>query len=255
MKRCIVWKAIAIACVLSIFLVPCSSAHSGRTDSNGGHTDHSTGEYHYHHGFPAHQHTNGVCPYSFVDKTGSSSGSGGGKSSSSSGSSHASNSASSSSKTNILSDIIAILIYLGPLVTYIIYNVIKAIRGGIAKLTEARIEKKNYFENKDKYTLLYGGKSAEELSSIPKDAEIGSDGLPKLRGVHGWGEPFTFYRSSTGSVYHCNYACSNGAIYQIHACQVWFLRPCKRCKPTLPDLKWYQEYCKIKAIKEKYKMP
>lgn len=38
-------------------------AHSGRTDANGGHKDSSTGEYHYHHGHPAHQHTNGVCPY------------------------------------------------------------------------------------------------------------------------------------------------------------------------------------------------
>lgn len=31
-------------------------AHPGRTDSNGGHTNHSTGEYHYHHGQSAHQH-------------------------------------------------------------------------------------------------------------------------------------------------------------------------------------------------------
>ena len=38
-------------------------AHSGGTDSNGGHYDRSTGEYHYHHGYPAHQHINGVCPY------------------------------------------------------------------------------------------------------------------------------------------------------------------------------------------------
>ena len=49
-------------------------AHSGRTDGKGGHYDHSTGEYHYHHGHPAHQHPNGVCPYSFDDKTGQSSG-------------------------------------------------------------------------------------------------------------------------------------------------------------------------------------
>lgn len=36
-------------------------AHSGGTDSSGGHYDHSTGEYHYHHGERAHQHYNGVC--------------------------------------------------------------------------------------------------------------------------------------------------------------------------------------------------
>lgn len=38
-------------------------AHPGKTDSNGGHFDRSTGEYHYHHGYPAHQHENGTCPY------------------------------------------------------------------------------------------------------------------------------------------------------------------------------------------------
>ena len=50
------------------------SAHPGRTDSMGGHYDRSTGEYHYHHGYPAHQHTGGVCPYDFDDKTGQNSG-------------------------------------------------------------------------------------------------------------------------------------------------------------------------------------
>ncbi len=49
-------------------------AHSGRTDENGGHLNHATGEYHYHHGYPAHQHENGVCPYDFDDKTGQYSG-------------------------------------------------------------------------------------------------------------------------------------------------------------------------------------
>ena len=44
-------------------------AHPGRTDSSGGHRNSSTGEYHYHHGYPAHQHTNGECPYDFDDKT------------------------------------------------------------------------------------------------------------------------------------------------------------------------------------------
>lgn len=57
--------------VITIFLVLltlifssiCCYAHSGNTDSNGGHYNQSTGEYHYHHGYPAHQHPNGVCPY------------------------------------------------------------------------------------------------------------------------------------------------------------------------------------------------
>ena len=44
-------------------------AHSGKTDSSGGHKDNNNksglGSYHYHcGGYPAHLHTNGVCPYS-----------------------------------------------------------------------------------------------------------------------------------------------------------------------------------------------
>ena len=54
-----------------IFLIIFSTvtfAHSGRTDSNGGHKDKNNvsglGGYHYHcGGYPAHLHTNGVCPY------------------------------------------------------------------------------------------------------------------------------------------------------------------------------------------------
>jgi hypothetical protein len=38
-------------------------AHSGGTDSAGGHYDHYNNEYHYHHGNPAHDHPDGECPY------------------------------------------------------------------------------------------------------------------------------------------------------------------------------------------------
>lgn len=62
--------------LLCLFLLcPSALAHGGKTDANGGHYDRSTGEYHYHHGYPAHQHYDidgdGVadCPYDFDDKT------------------------------------------------------------------------------------------------------------------------------------------------------------------------------------------
>jgi hypothetical protein len=60
-----------LACVL---LLSFAYAHPGKTDGKGGHTDRSTGEYHYHHGYPAHQHPNGTCIYEFDDKTGQNSG-------------------------------------------------------------------------------------------------------------------------------------------------------------------------------------
>lgn len=58
--------------LLSLILILClcvpTSAHSGKTDASGGHYDHSTGEYHYHHGYPAHSHVGG-CPYDYDDNT------------------------------------------------------------------------------------------------------------------------------------------------------------------------------------------
>ena len=58
-------KKKSILLFLLLFALFSSSvyAHPGRTDSDGGHYDRSTGEYHYHHGYSAHQHDDGVCPY------------------------------------------------------------------------------------------------------------------------------------------------------------------------------------------------
>ena len=57
-------KRYIVLCLLFTFCFSTvSSAHPGRTDSRGGHHDYSNGTYHYHHGYSAHQHPNGVCPY------------------------------------------------------------------------------------------------------------------------------------------------------------------------------------------------
>lgn len=56
MKRCLI--------LLLLALLPAYAAASpGGTDANGGHYNHKTGLYHYHHGYPEHQHENGICPY------------------------------------------------------------------------------------------------------------------------------------------------------------------------------------------------
>lgn len=68
-------QLLAFLLAFLLLLSPTVLAHSGKTDSNGGHYDRSTGEYHYHHGYPAHQHYDmdgdGIidCPYDFDDKT------------------------------------------------------------------------------------------------------------------------------------------------------------------------------------------
>ena len=67
-------KFIKITCVVALGLLILTTviyAHSGRTDSSGGHYNHSTGEYHYHHGYSAHDHYDidgdgkRDCPYEF----------------------------------------------------------------------------------------------------------------------------------------------------------------------------------------------
>ena len=67
MKKRAVIIFVMLLCVALLTTV--ASAHSGRTDSNGGHYDRSTGSYHYHHGYSAHQHPNGVCPYANNQRT------------------------------------------------------------------------------------------------------------------------------------------------------------------------------------------
>lgn len=74
-------RVLFLMVVVMLFLCLPVISHSGRTDSNGGHRNSSTGEYHYHHGHSAHQHSDldgdGVkdCPFDFDDKTAQSSGS------------------------------------------------------------------------------------------------------------------------------------------------------------------------------------
>lgn len=60
----------SLAILISIITIGTNAyAHSGRTDSAGGHKDNKNasglGSYHYHcGGNPAHLHPNGICPYS-----------------------------------------------------------------------------------------------------------------------------------------------------------------------------------------------
>ena len=72
MKRFI---SFLLTALIMLLVSRTATAHPGRTDGNGGHTDHSTGDYHYHHGYPAHDHYDMDgdgdldCPYTFKDNT------------------------------------------------------------------------------------------------------------------------------------------------------------------------------------------
>ncbi len=67
MKKGLMWL-LGSAIVISLMMTDSAVAHSGRTDSLGGHRDNKNksglGYYHYHcDGNEAHLHPDGICPY------------------------------------------------------------------------------------------------------------------------------------------------------------------------------------------------
>lgn len=70
----------ALIVIFVLIFTSMSFAHSGRTDSSGGHRDNKNksglGSYHYHcGGYSPHLHNNGICPYSSTSSQIKSSGS------------------------------------------------------------------------------------------------------------------------------------------------------------------------------------
>lgn len=276
-----------VLCMLCLFSCP-AFAHSGRTDANGGHYNRSTGEYHYHHGYPAHQHYDidgdGIvdCPYNFDDRTGASSGTSSGSDRfdtyvpsstprvfvpseyykehpeeapwSSKNSSVADDTKSGKNRTWETIKITFVVMFLTPLGWCTIGGVCviaKWIWEHISQLKGRKQKRAEYFE-------LYANKPISQIVDIPKGSKIASDGMPATSDVtKPWGLLYTFYISDTGSVYHRYRGCS-GAYNTINAYSLRHsskYRPCKRCAPSLPDTQWVDEYKRIEQIKKKYKIP
>lgn len=126
-----------------IFLVTISFAHSGKTDSKGGHYDRSTGEYHYHHGYPAHKVCGVNCSYNNVDKTN--------HSSTSSISSKTTSTSSISNTDKSFSLFEKILISLG--ISYFISPLFTVATGLLFALI-AKLLKKDVMSYMDKYSNL-----------------------------------------------------------------------------------------------------
>lgn len=139
---------LAVFLLLPVICIP-AFAHPGQTDSNGGHTDHSTGEYHYHHRQPAHDHydMNGDsiidCPYDFDEPPANSK-----SSNSSSTNKEVSNGAQSDIPTNKSSSFSPIfLIYVG-------YCIIASVSGLISLLISDHYEKTARRDTAKKFSTL-----------------------------------------------------------------------------------------------------
>lgn len=235
---------IAILLCICVCLLP-AAAHSGRTDANGGHYNRATGEYHYHHGYPAHQHTDGICPYEFDDRTG-------GRSGTVSDSStipqdlpaSLDSPAPPASWEDALYDFLCIFlsILLFALGIGVVANLIYLIFHLPAVI--------RHLKTAARCRTLYSG-PIETLCEIPPGTEIGADGLPREKGASGWGETYTVYCSHAGNAYH-RAGCNSAAKIPIHVFALDGRTPCKRCCPQIPDRQWYDTYLKIKDMKQKY---
>lgn len=249
-------KTIILIAVLVCILSLSASAHSGGTDSKGGHYVESTGEYHYHHGFPAHQHTDGVCPYEFKDKT---------NHNSSGSSSHSIVRSNDSSDSSVHDDTrhnkawIFYLSFAGAATTAIaILTIRKKRREKLAREkreAEEKAAREQFEKDRDEFVAKFRGKSINEIA--PPDiygAYIGDDGLPRTNGDGKWGPVYTVFSSGWRSeVFHTKQYCREIASFPVNYVWVAKRRPCKFCcKEHLPDLTWYYKQKELLDLCKRY---
>ena len=127
-------------------------------------------------------------------------------------------------------------------------------------------EAQERFESeKRSYAEKFGTLSTLSLSGAPEGCFVGNDGLPACRkGDEKWGTDYTVYMTFEGRAYHkktCRTFNSHtprpvNIYHAVHGSR-WYhgehsFYPCSYCRPSLPDLSWYDRYLKIQAIKKKY---
>lgn len=257
---------ITVCCTLLFaILFSISYAHPGDTDENGGHYDRSTGEYHYHHGYPAHDHPGGVCPYDYKDNTDHTTRSG------------SSSSAGKSSGAIILSAAISVIIFAGAAIAFFALrdtylrskkmNHLKAVDiprlhkeydhlcESVSSLHEMMLEHLSdecarlvhyRARIKTKYESM-ANLTPEQYAGVPSDTYLDSNIYPIERNAHGDMEDkyFFCYTCSTGVIHktNCRYACGAPVnYYYIKHCQDKPIKVCHHCRPELPDISWVDKY-------------
>lgn len=250
MKRRILSLGIAL---LTVFLLSTVAfAHSGRTDSKGGHYDHSTGEYHYHHGHPAHQHPGGQCPYILKQEK--------------------------QEKTQATFRIVIIVVVSAGIIIAALIHFRHRRKAKVESLRLARmrsLEEARQFqalrdsipEFKSQINALWRDYielqtsllteqvlSPRVIAKVPEDSFLGSDGLPHQFGANtNTEDKFYFAVNESTSVLHrpsCIYARGlplrnimdiyRPAPYSPYPYQR--PRPCLRCKPQIPNTAWVRLY-------------
>lgn len=259
-------KRLIFALLCIAMLCTSAAAHSGRTDENGGHTDHSTGEYHYHHGYPAHQHKDmdgdgkKDCPYDFDDKTGASSGNGG-----------AGNGSTTIKEVEVVKEIkvpyvpksvkgwIAFLISLSGVLLGIVIYVSGRVREEKDKAKKDIAAIRAILEDR------HGKGYLLVLAGAPRDVELrDEDNLPysNIDGrYYRYGQSCTYYATSrtmetSQGCYHAWSHCRSLQNASSKICEVNFtevvlrdgMARCKICRFNQSDLNWQEKYIRLSRL-------
>lgn len=265
MKRRILSICIAL---LSIFLLSSVAfAHPGKTDEDGGHYDYSTGEYHYHHGYPAHQHTGGQCPYEFDDRTGWNSGVSGSQSASGdrTGRDSGVSDFKSEAHEKSSSPFRVFVVVLAALCAFV-FVVRTSARIRHRREEKAKREQltRDVKKLSTKLTDLKRRRNAlrsqlisselqpiSHLVDIPPWSFIGNDGLPHYANPSEPGlDIYQFTLNTSTGVYHrpsCRYAkysytTNYVEMLRYQSRHAKTLRPCSICCSEKPPLAWYYKY-------------
>lgn len=221
--------------ILLFFPLTPAFAHPGGLDAQLGHYDNNTGEYHFHHGYPAHEHINGICPYDFDDKTGEDSGASYGSDgyiywhtaapklpvASGKASTLHNSSSSTSFLYALLTNPIAYLIGV-PIFLYVLYRIISYI-SEMKEAEEAERQQQAYDREKLEKERFYSSHDLRTVCGIP-------DNIIVAREFY-WGrEEIVPYESDIPSGY--KYGISIDA-YTTTNC--YHRRSCHHARPQLPD--------------------
>ena len=277
------WMALVLAVTLCI---GSASAHPGRTDANGGHYNHSTGEYHYHHGYPAHQHIDGVCPYDYDDRTGWNSGS----SSQEKGLYYLDGTPverknetkpkpePAEDKKDQTGGLIA---FFAAVFIFFVWPMLSAIAEGISWYREKRNpqtppalpepktvkpkpvqppmrtiskEEREHMIQADAYREMCGGRSIREMAGVPENVYFDTFDRPNTLNRDPPEDPFFVYVTKNGTSYHLRTCRLAKTASPMNICQAMAegKQPCKLCRPMekLPD--FAVRYRELKRIQRKY---
>ena len=248
MKRAAALVLCVLLCTVSVY------AHPGGLDGNGGHYDRSTGEYHYHHGYPAHQHVDGQCPYVFDDRTGQTSG----------GSGTAQRTPGNNryvpkekpKETISWEDIGACLILALCGVGFLVVVFEPNRRRGRKPSAPASAPVSRQDPLAEKYRALYTGKSIRDLAGVPGWACFDDRNLPHTLICQGEEDPFEVFVTDSGSAYHrraCKFA-QGGHPVNLCATVSMGRCACKACEPMGEVPEFVVQYRNLRKIQRKYRI-